>query len=207
MSEQIRMLTAILNELDHLLAQLQGLRAQVVEALVIQTKLETPTTPPIPGGEGAPTFLWPTTEKRVTQPFGVNAAAYRPFGLPGHEGIDFAAETGSPILAVARGTISEVLQNHKAYGVTVRQMVEVSGRKFRVTYAHGQTGSIKVKVGDVVEPGTTLMLADSTGNSSGSHLHITVTELGPAFVDELGRKWPNSIIDPSSLFGLPVQYK
>lgn len=207
MTSQLPLLEQLLEEADRLLLMVQALRDQVAGLLVSQTKAEEPKTPPIPGGEGTP-FAWPTNERRVTQPFGVNAAAYRPFGLPGHEGVDFAAGTGTPITAVADGTISEVLQNHSAYGVTVRQMVEVEGRKLRVTYAHGQVGSIKVKAGDVVKSGTVLMLADSTGNSSGSHLHITVTETGrAAFVDELGRKWPSAIIDPSPFFGLSIQYK
>lgn len=192
-------------ELDRILAQAQALRDQLASLLVIQAKTAGTSTDPTPVGEGD--FTWPTTERRVTQPFGINAAAYRPFGLPGHEGIDFAAADGTPVFAVADGTISEVLQNHKAYGVTVRQLIEVRGRKLRVTYAHGKTGSPKVKAGDVVRGGDTLMLADSTGNSQGSHLHITVTEAGSSFVDELGRKWPNAIIDPSAFFGLLVQYK
>ena len=42
---------------------------------------------------------------RVSQIFGVNRAAYARFGLEGHNGVDWAINVGTPILAAAGGVV------------------------------------------------------------------------------------------------------
>lgn len=164
---------------------------------------------------GVQTWMWPTENEGhdVTQTFGNDPEYYGQFGLPGHEGIDFRTRsaqhpsgTGSDIYAVDGGKIVEVLTNHPAYGVCVRQDVQAvyAGqlRTIRVTYAHGQTGSIRVVKNQVVSRGHVVMLADSTGNVRGAHLHITCSILGYTYIDQNGKTWPFNIIDPTPLFGL-----
>jgi murein DD-endopeptidase MepM/ murein hydrolase activator NlpD len=45
-----------------------------------------------------------------------------------------------------------------------------------VTYAHLQRGSIKVRPGDHVHLGHVLALLGNSGNTTGAHLHLQVTD-------------------------------
>lgn len=142
---------------------------------------------------------WPTEYNIITQSFGANPQNYRPWGLPGHEGIDFAAPLNSKIFACADGVISEVrLEGHlpaseAPYGNQVRIRHEHADGTFITVYAH--LVSVSVTVGQVVKRGDVIGLADSTGNSSGHHLHLTLKKVGATRAGETG--YPNDIIDPT----------
>lgn len=137
---------------------------------------------------------WPTNDKRVTQRFLANPDNYKPFGLPGHDGVDIAAATGSPIMAAASGTVSQINTNPAAsnYGIFVR----VGHGEYETTYAHLQSVQAGLAVGTAVAGGQQIGKADSTGNSTGSHLHITLKRPGYAFTDKCGNQWLYNIIDP-----------
>ncbi|MEI5672056.1 MULTISPECIES: M23 family metallopeptidase [unclassified Nocardioides] len=85
-----------------------------------------------------------------------------------HTGLDFAAPTGTPINAVANGTVTETGYDG-AYGnktvVTLEDGTEL-------WYCHQTT--IDVNVGDVVRAGEHLGTVGSTGNVTGPHLHLEV---------------------------------
>lgn len=141
-------------------------------------------------------WAWPTTTVEITQPFGANHDYYwNNFGLPGHEGVDMAAPKGSPVFAVADGTVYEVRNddNHN-WGNRIR-IIHKGG--FRTIYAHLlETG---VHEGQEVEAGKQIGLADNTGNilSGSSHLHLTLkhedaAEGGPMYIG-----FPYEIIDPT----------
>lgn len=91
-----------------------------------------------------------------------------------HTGLDFAADTGTPIVAAAGGVV--VTQEfHPAYG----NMVEIDHGKELVTrYAHASR--VLVKVGDVVRRGQHIADVGSTGRSTGAHLHFEVWAAGVA---------------------------
>ncbi len=89
-----------------------------------------------------------------------------------HEGIDFLAERGTPILAAADGVVS-FAGYHRQYGY----MVDIDhGNDLVTRYAH--CAKLFVKVGDVVQRGLKLALVGSTGRSTGSHLHFEVRYKG-----------------------------
>lgn len=138
---------------------------------------------------------WPTEHRTITQYFGANPQNYAQFGLPGHEGLDIVAPTGSKVFAVAPGTVKLVRKNGDGhnYGVHVR-ITHDDG--YETIYGHLQEA--KVNEGDVVEAGDLIGLADNTGNSFGSHLHLTLKRKGAR-----QGKWPNNIIDPTP-FLLPL---
>lgn len=91
-----------------------------------------------------------------------------------HEGIDFVAPSGTPILATAPGVVVQSRYNG-AYG----NMVEVEHAEGFVTrYAHLQ--SMSVQVGQQVRPGERVGLLGNTGRSTGPHLHYEVLFQGQA---------------------------
>jgi len=109
----------------------------------------------------------------VTQWYGVNAQWYNPYGLPGHEGVDFRAPNGSPVYAGFEGTVYRVDENvDQAYGMHVRIKHEVDDKIYKTVYAHFQKAL--VEVGDKVKTGQQIGEADNTGNSSGPHLHLSL---------------------------------
>ncbi|MAT97616.1 MAG: hypothetical protein CL608_10775 [Anaerolineaceae bacterium] len=144
--------------------------------------------------------VWPTEFRQINQYFGQNPHNYAQFGLPGHEGLDLMAPTGSKIFAVAPGTVRVV--NHQAnnhnYGIHVR-VDHVDG--WQTIYAHLQQAT--VQVGQPVKAGDQLGLADNTGNSFGSHLHLTLKRVNSSYTDNSGTKWPFNIYDPTP-FLLPL---
>jgi hypothetical protein len=139
--------------------------------------------------------FWPTEYRKITQHFGANPQNYAQFGLPGHDGMDIRAPSGSKVFCVAPGEVSQVHRSPTGhnYGIHVR----VKHRDGYLTvYAHLQEAF--VREGDRVDAGTILGLADNTGNSFGNHLHITLKKEGA----RIGN-WPYNIIDPTP-FLLPL---
>ena len=85
-----------------------------------------------------------------------------------HEGIDFVAPVGTPVLATAPGQVLRA-EYSGAYG----NMVEVSHQDGFVTrYAHLKT--IFVKPGQFIRREETLGTLGNTGRSTGPHLHYEV---------------------------------
>jgi Peptidase family M23 len=150
-------------------------------------------------------YCYPTASHKINQHFLNNPDFYKQFGIEGHEGLDLFAPTGAEIYACADG---EVYMVHRGasdhnYGIHVRiQHIHEDG-VFKTIYAHFQTAL--VKEGDKVRAGDVIGLADSTGNSTGSHLHLTLkrdgaTALGEStFISKEGRRVNvgNDIIDPT----------
>ena len=85
-----------------------------------------------------------------------------------HEGVDFVAESGTPIKASAGGIVIYA-EYHLGYG----NMIEVDhGNGLVSRYAHASKRL--VKVGDVVLRGQKIGEVGSTGRSTGPHLHFEV---------------------------------
>ena len=85
-----------------------------------------------------------------------------------HEGIDFPAQTGTPILAAASGKVINA-EWHGDYG----RMVDIDhGNGLVSRYAHAS--SINVREGDLVVRGQQIGQVGTTGRSTGPHLHFEV---------------------------------
>lgn len=94
---------------------------------------------------------------------------------------------GEPVLAVADGEITEVVdqfpdnQPKVLPPVTLDNIggnhiiLKIAPDRF-VTYAHLQRGSIKVRPGAHVRRGDVLALLGNSGNTTGAHLHLQVTD-------------------------------
>jgi len=85
-----------------------------------------------------------------------------------HEGLDFPAETGTPIVSAASGKVI-ASEWHAQYG----NMIEVDhGNGLVSRYAHASVR--KVREGDLVVRGQPIAAVGSTGRSTGPHLHFEV---------------------------------
>lgn len=141
---------------------------------------------------------WPTDYPVITQAFGANPHIYKKWGLPGHEGLDFRALTKTNIYACADGVVSEVENraNVHPYGRHIR----IKHKKgYRTVYAHLYKSL--VKVGDKVEEKQVIGKADSTGNSTGSHLHLTLKKDGATTRKET--IYQGDVIDPTPFMVYP----
>ena len=85
-----------------------------------------------------------------------------------HEGTDFVAKTGEPILAAAGGFVI-FSGSHYQYG----NMIDIDhGNGLSTRYAHAD--KLLVNVGQLVLPGEKIALVGSTGRSTGPHLHYEI---------------------------------
>jgi murein DD-endopeptidase MepM/ murein hydrolase activator NlpD len=105
---------------------------------------------------------------------GVNGSGYGPRSDPFtgrmafHQGIDFSAPQGTPILAAAGGVVI-TSEWHPGYG----NLTEIDhGNNLITRYAHAST--VIVKAGDLVKRGQKIAEVGSTGRSTGPHLHFEV---------------------------------
>ena len=102
-----------------------------------------------------------------TQGFGERPEVYGQWGLDGHNGLDWGIPTGVPIRAPIGGE-SRIYWDPGGYG----ENVEIYFEHGYAILAHGVRGSTVVRNGQMVEPGDVLFLNDSTGFSSGPHVHF-----------------------------------
>ena len=94
-----------------------------------------------------------------------------------HTGLDFGASTGTDLVALADGSVTEV-GDAGAYGNRTILTLE-DGTE--VWYCHQLTAL--VSVGQELEIGQPLGLVGSTGNTTGPHLHLEIRPDGGAPVD------------------------
>jgi murein DD-endopeptidase MepM/ murein hydrolase activator NlpD len=126
------------------------------ESRLFQARLEAlrvPSAPPVDGPVGSGFGF-------RSDPFSGRAAL--------HTGLDFPAESGTPILASAGGVVVAA-EWHAEYGHTV----EIDhGNGLLTRYAHCL--QVLVKPGQLVKRGQRIAEVGSTGRSTGPHLHFEV---------------------------------
>jgi murein DD-endopeptidase MepM/ murein hydrolase activator NlpD len=128
----------------------------LVESRLLENRLQAlmiPNSPPVSGPVGSG--------------FGIRSDPIT--GRPAlHTGLDFPAETGTPIHAAAGGLVLES-KWHPEYG----QIVEIDhGNGLSTRYAH--CSKVLVSAGSLVKRGQPVALIGTTGRSTGPHLHFEV---------------------------------
>ena len=89
-----------------------------------------------------------------------------------HEGIDFPAAAGTPIVAAAGGVVIAAEYHHE-FG----NMLEIDhGNNIVTRYAHASR--LLSRVGEIVQRGQHVADIGSTGRSTGAHLHFEVLVKG-----------------------------
>jgi murein DD-endopeptidase MepM/ murein hydrolase activator NlpD len=118
---------------------------------------------------------FPFDPKFITGKFGTLSAYRKANGMQPHSGLDFARPEGTPIPAIANGTIvlqqfSQVLGN-----VSVLRVMDKEQKLWYVGFCHIKAEGLEV--GTKVKEGDTIGFVGNTGSaSSGAHLHLTVSK-------------------------------
>ncbi len=103
----------------------------------------------------------------VNQPFGANYNTfYAEANMLGHGGIDFRAVHGQPIYAAHDGVCYPRIDSHGGNGVVLR------GDTYQTIYWHMIDDDAVVESFQQVKAGDLLGYCDSTGQSTGDHLHF-----------------------------------
>lgn len=97
---------------------------------------------------------------------------------PGHPGIDLGLNLGTPVYAMHDGVVQSAGWSSVGYGFNV----VLKGGDWWTRYAHLERPT--VSSGQRVKAGETVGLGNSTGNSSGNHLHLEIKYRG-TFIDPL----------------------
>lgn len=104
---------------------------------------------------------------------GVLMSGFGPRAGGFHDGVDFAAPHGTPVVAAKGGTVQRASWSSHGGG----NQVEIRHPDGLVSwYAH--LSSFAKRVGDMVNAGDMIGRVGSTGNSSGPHLHFAVYQGG-----------------------------
>jgi murein DD-endopeptidase MepM/ murein hydrolase activator NlpD len=113
----------------------------------------------------------PIARMRVTSEFGHRS---NPIGKGHafHRGIDLAAPVGTPVYAVAAGTVIRA-SSDRTYGNVV---VINHHNGYKTLYAHNS--KLQVKAGERVKAGQQIAKVGSTGRSTGPHLHFEIHSSG-----------------------------
>ena len=122
----------------------------------------------------SPTLAYPVPkETRVTQRFGENYESYmRKFGIPGHNGLDFAVPIGCDVHAALGGKLKEEGYHPDGYG---NYVIIDHGNGLETIYAHL---SIVYDNDPEFWVGSVIGLSGNSGYSTGPHLHFGVRKDG-----------------------------
>ena len=156
--------TADVGEALTMIEQRLGTRRSSIDLLAETLRREFPGAAGFVSDDAVHTVpsIWPAAGY-VSSPYGL-----RFDGTEFHQGIDIAAEMGTPIVATADGVVTAAGWNG-GYG----NMVDVDHGGGIVT-RYGHASALAVTVGQQVRRGEVIAYVGSTGHSTGPHVHYEV---------------------------------
>ena len=123
---------------------------------------------------GSGILSWPLDNVFITQLFGKTVSSKRLYTSGSHSGVDFRAAVGTPVKAMAAGTVvgvgdTDIYCKGASFGKWVfikydNGLSSTFGHLSVISSVAGQ----QVKTGDIVG------MSGNTGHSTGPHLHVTV---------------------------------
>ncbi|WP_196140396.1 M23/M56 family metallopeptidase [Aliikangiella sp. G2MR2-5] len=116
---------------------------------------------------GEQILINPLPEAKLTSPYGERNKFHK-----FHNGMDLAAETGTPILAAASGKViisTEKLKGKTNYGTII---ILDHGNGLQTIYSH--LSKLNVREGETVKQGEVIGRVGATGKATGPHLHLEV---------------------------------
>jgi len=111
-------------------------------------------------------WILPVSGYHITNTFGMVTSYYASY----HTGLDFACPSGTPIHAIADGTITSFGYDGSYGNKTVMTLEDGT----EIWYGHQTAFASDLSVGEEVRQGDIIGYVGSTGNSTGPHVHIEV---------------------------------
>lgn len=142
----------------------QGAEEQAAQALqsAMQAQSDSSNSSTSAPDLGNGTYMWPMPASHmITSGYGPRPGEF-------HKGIDIGAPVGTPIVAVADGT---VIMAGPAEGFGHWVVIEHSNGLMSV-YGHMYADGVKVSVGQHVSQGQVIALSGCDGEATGPHLHF-----------------------------------
>ncbi len=119
-------------------------------------------------------LTWPLEKVYVTQLFGKTVDSKRLYASGTHSGVDFRASVGTPVLAMADGTVLGTGDTDLAcYGASFGKFVFIQYNN-GLSSTFGHLSLIKATVGQVVQRGEIVGYSGATGHVTGPHLHVSL---------------------------------
>ncbi len=161
-----KMLAEVERKKEEFFNELRGLEDQAIQSGAFIVHVTATSVPP----PGTKIFRFPYDEYVLTQGYGMTSYARRgAYGGAGHNGIDMAAGYGSPIRPIGSGSIlASGFNNGWGNWVAVRH----DGGLVSL-YAHMKAPS-GLANSSVVATSSIIGYEGSTGNATGSHLHLSI---------------------------------
>jgi len=182
--------TAYQKLLQDRLAKKRAVEAEMQQA---EAQLKVVLDPNRLPDSGTKALRWPLDKIIITQYFGNTAFALQNAAVyngKGHNGIDLAADVGTPLKAANSGKVIGVGDtDNTCQGASYGKWILIQHNNGLSTlYAH--LSLIKIGEGQTVESGQLIGYTGNTGYSTGPHLHFTVYASQGVQVGSLKSKVP-----------------
>lgn len=124
--------------------------------------------------DGSGVLAWPLDNVFITQLFGKTVSSKRLYTSGSHSGVDFRASIGTPVKAMASGTVigtgdTDIYCKGASFGKWVFIKYDNG-----LSSTYGHLSVISSNAGQKVDAGDVVALSGNTGHSTGPHLHVTV---------------------------------
>ncbi|MEK7589548.1 MAG: peptidoglycan DD-metalloendopeptidase family protein [Patescibacteria group bacterium] len=166
-AEYQKMLTAAEKKRSQLFLEMQQLESDAVAGGLFIIRVKATGVPP----RGTKLFTYPEDSYRLTQGYGMTTYAKRgAYGGSPHNGIDIAGGYGTPIKVIGSG---EIIAN--GFNSGFGNWVAVQHDSFGLVSVYGHMSAFApLRVGTKVTQGQAVGYEGSTGNSTGSHVHLSL---------------------------------
>lgn len=163
-----QLLTAVEKQKAEFFAELLSLESKAIQNGTVITRVTATAVP----SRGTKIFSMPYDKYYLTQSYGRTSYARRgAYGGAIHNGVDIVSGYGNPIQSIGSGTVL-ASGNNIGFGNWVAVKHDGGGGMVSV-YGHMINSTI-VRIGASVDESTVLGFEGSSGNSTGSHLHLSL---------------------------------
>jgi len=117
---------------------------------------------------------WPLDKIFITQLFGKTVDSVRLYASGTHNGVDFRASVGTPVMAMAPGAVLGVGDTDlTCFGASFGKFVFIQYNN-GLSSTFGHLSLIKVSEGQKVGRGDVVGYSGNTGHTTGPHLHVSL---------------------------------
>lgn len=117
---------------------------------------------------------WPLSNILITQLFGKTVDSKRLYASGTHNGVDFRASIGTPVMSMADGVVMGVGDTDTTcYGASFGKFVFIQYNN-GLSSTFGHLSLIKASEGQAVKRGDVVGYSGNTGHSTGPHLHVSL---------------------------------